>query len=235
MLSSIEVSCLQRNAAYYCEERHDKNSNRTVWLFVLPLLDMRGNFFYYTEGTSNCKYRITGDGMFVTDEYTAKHLEMAFAEWYRNISIAHYYPDDYVLLDTFPEYDRDYCNSFAVTREWLSGVLENDESVNDYLSLRASWDENYIIYLRADAEGAIIFKEQSETGQNMLYLLGRLRSDCVYYLTDGMRNPDVLWEHDEKKHISKMKELYLNLPSDRKPTWLTEKEIGLFETMMDKD
>lgn len=233
MLNSIEVQSLKDNAAYYCEEFLSKDSNQTVWLFVLPLQDKGGNYFYYTEGTPTCKYRITGTGLFFTDEYTMQCHKKALAEWYRNVPIAYYYPVDYVLLDTFPEYDRDYCESFIVARDWLSDVLKDNESV--WSLNRRVCAENYIIYLWADAEGAIIFKEQSGESQNMLHMLGKLRSDCVYYLTDGMRNPDVLWEHDEKKHISKMKELYLNLPSDRKPTWLTEKEIGLFETMMNKD
>lgn len=66
-------------------------------------------------------------------------------------------------------------------------------------------------------------------------LLGRLQSDCKYYLDYGYRNKKNLWAGDEQRQIDKMKELYNSFPSDQKPEWLTYEEILEFEKLMVKN
>ena len=39
-------------------------------------------------------------------------------------------------------------------------------------------------------------------------MLGRLISDCEYYLGYGYRDPDKLWAHDEKEQIEKIKKIW---------------------------
>ena len=48
-------------------------------------------------------------------------------------------------------------------------------------------------------------------------MLGRLISDCEYYLGYGYRDPDKLWAHDEKEQIEKIKKIWLSFSELEKP------------------
>lgn len=61
-------------------------------------------------------------------------------------------------------------------------------------------------------------------------LLGRLQTDCDYYLGNGGRSKRYLWADDEVRQIAKMKELYESLPV--KPEWLTWEQILGYEKKM---
>jgi NAD(P)H-flavin reductase len=63
-------------------------------------------------------------------------------------------------------------------------------------------------------------------------MLGRLKSDCDYYLGYGNRNKKHLYYHDEQEHINEMKKLYNSFPDDKKPEWLTYEEILNYEKAM---
>lgn len=63
-------------------------------------------------------------------------------------------------------------------------------------------------------------------------LLGRLRSDCEYYLGNGNRNVKHLWANNEKEQIEKMKELYNSFSDNEKPEWLTYEQILQYEKLM---
>ncbi|MDD9309811.1 hypothetical protein PUS82_00500 [Cytobacillus firmus] len=63
-------------------------------------------------------------------------------------------------------------------------------------------------------------------------LLGRLRSDCEYYLGYGNRNVKNLWANNEKEHIEKMKELYNSFSDDEKPEWLSYEQILQYEKLI---
>jgi hypothetical protein len=63
-------------------------------------------------------------------------------------------------------------------------------------------------------------------------LLGRLQSDCKYYLGCGNRCKKQLWAGDEQRQIDKMKELYNGFASSGKPEWITYEEILEFERLM---
>lgn len=231
MLSSIEVKRIKDNAPFYCEERYSRNLEANCWLFITPLQDVNGNFFYYAERISDQSIRITGVGTFVTDEYSRYCRRNAYKEWYENAAVQHLWDTSYTMLNSYPAYDRDFCESFMVTKDWLASVLEDGETVEEYLD-HADWGDNYQILLHADAVGAILYQEMTDTGANMLDLLGRLRSDCLYFLGEGRRNPDVLWAHDVKKQIAKMKELWNALLNTHRPAWLTWEQIENFEKQM---
>ena len=62
-------------------------------------------------------------------------------------------------------------------------------------------------------------------------LLGRLKSDCEYYLVNGGENAkQSLWAQDEQAQIDKMRELYDSLPI--KPEWLTMEQIDEYAARM---
>lgn len=63
-------------------------------------------------------------------------------------------------------------------------------------------------------------------------LLGRLQSDCEYFLGYGNRSAKHLWAGNEKEQIEKMKELYNGFADDQKPEWLTYEDILEYEKSM---
>ena len=63
-------------------------------------------------------------------------------------------------------------------------------------------------------------------------MLGRLRSDCDYYLGYGGRNPDRLCEHNEKKQIEAMKSIWLGFAEYEKPQWLSWEQILDYDRKM---
>lgn len=63
-------------------------------------------------------------------------------------------------------------------------------------------------------------------------MLGRLQSDCNYYLGYGGRDKSKLWALDEKAQIEEMKRLYNSFSDDKKPEWLTYEDILNYEKMM---
>ncbi|MCE8841147.1 MULTISPECIES: LPD11 domain-containing protein [Bacteroidales] len=56
-------------------------------------------------------------------------------------------------------------------------------------------------------------------------LLGRMQSDCEYYLGFGNRNQSRLWAGNEEKQIEYMKQLYNSFDEDEKPQWLSMSQI----------
>jgi len=63
-------------------------------------------------------------------------------------------------------------------------------------------------------------------------MLGRLQTDCEYYLSFRERTPNVLWAKDEKRHIKYMKALYKSFSV--KPEWITMEDIKNYEKLMVK-
>lgn len=63
-------------------------------------------------------------------------------------------------------------------------------------------------------------------------MLGRLQSDCLYYLGYGYRSPKNLWAQDEKDQIKLMKKLWKSFPTQGKPEWLTWADILTLEKQM---
>ena len=61
-------------------------------------------------------------------------------------------------------------------------------------------------------------------------LLGKLRSDCEYFLGYGGADEGVLWKKSISQHISEMKQLYDLVPE--KPEWLTMEQINGYEARM---
>lgn len=63
-------------------------------------------------------------------------------------------------------------------------------------------------------------------------LLGRLQTDCEYYLGFGYRNTNRLWAGNEKAQIETMTKLYESFKEGEKPEWLTMDEINEYGKKM---
>ena len=76
----------------------------------------------------------------------------------------------------------------------------------------------------------LTIKESNQ--ENKYQLLGRLVSDCKYYLGGGYGAEKHLWAKSVEDQIAKMKEIYNSL--DVKPEWLTMQDIEHYEKEMKK-
>ena len=61
-------------------------------------------------------------------------------------------------------------------------------------------------------------------------MLGRLQSDCEYYLGFGGRCAKHLWAGSEKEQILEMMRIYSNL--EEKPLWIDEERIAKYAEEM---
>lgn len=59
--------------------------------------------------------------------------------------------------------------------------------------------------------------------------LGRLQTDCNYFLGYGNRKESVLWFGNAKNHITFMFYLWSCFPADCKPEWLTFGDLMYYE------
>lgn len=63
-------------------------------------------------------------------------------------------------------------------------------------------------------------------------MLGRMQSDCEYFLGFGNRSTSRLSGENVSDHIEDMKELYNSFPQGLKPQWLTFEDILRYEKQM---
>lgn len=75
--------------------------------------------------------------------------------------------------------------------------------------------------------------QHDETFRYML--LGRLQSDCEYYLGYGNRQNKHLWAGNVEDQIDTMITLYESFGDDKKPEWITMEEIEKYREKMLKD
>jgi len=93
-----------------------------------------------------------------------------------------------------------------------------------------------IIYIKKykDLEIEITGLENETTKEEKFnyMMLDRLRNDCNYYLGYGQRDKKCLWALDEKEQIEEMKKIYNSFSDNKKPEWLTWKNILKYEKQM---
>jgi Large polyvalent protein-associated domain 11 len=63
-------------------------------------------------------------------------------------------------------------------------------------------------------------------------MLGRLKSDCEYFLNYGGGSLRNLYYGDIEKHITEMKKLWNSFPENEKPDWLSYEDIEKYEEDM---
>jgi len=72
---------------------------------------------------------------------------------------------------------------------------------------------------------------ESKNPQEFEYMmLGRLQTDCDYFLGNGQRSENVLWAETVEQHIAEMKKIWNSL--ENKPEWLTMEQIEDYESQM---
>ena len=74
--------------------------------------------------------------------------------------------------------------------------------------------------------------QEQEDKEFRYQMLGRLKSDCDYYLGNGNRNERHLWAKDVDKQIAKMRDLHGLFKDEDKPEWLTAEDIDNYEAKM---
>lgn len=76
-----------------------------------------------------------------------------------------------------------------------------------------------------------INENESDNPQKHKYMmLGRLQSDCEYFLGNAKGSEKVLYYDSVEEHISEMKKLWNEL--DVKPEWLSMEDINEYEEKM---
>jgi len=80
----------------------------------------------------------------------------------------------------------------------------------------------------------IIGREEEPTREEKFnyQMLGRLKSDCDYYLGYGNHSAKNLWGITEQNHIEEMKKIYNWFDNDKKPEWLTYEQILEYKNLM---
>lgn len=74
------------------------------------------------------------------------------------------------------------------------------------------------------------FKEFLDESQGQYMLLGRLQSDCEYFLGAGGKSEKQLWAGSVSAQIKEMKKIFKSLKV--KPEWITLKDINNYEKAM---
>lgn len=77
-----------------------------------------------------------------------------------------------------------------------------------------------------------LYKLDSNDNKFRYQMLGRLESDCQYYLGFGSHSTNCLWAKNEKDQIEIMKALYKSFYEWEKPEWITMEQIKDYETKM---
>lgn len=78
-----------------------------------------------------------------------------------------------------------------------------------------------------------ILTSEEDNPEFLYKMLDRLRSDCDYYLGNGNRNEKFLWAKTVDAQIEEMRDIYNKL--EKKPEWLTDKDIDDYERKMKAD
>lgn len=111
-----------------------------------------------------------------------------------------------------------YCKQETETAEYLDGQ-SGHESSEMCVNEKCEHFGEYMDILKRDDE----FRYK---------MLGRLKSDCEYYLGYGYRNSNRLWAGNESKQIEAMKALHNSFDDNEKPEWLTWEQILDYERQM---
>lgn len=73
--------------------------------------------------------------------------------------------------------------------------------------------------------------EEFMKGHSFEYqMLGRLQSDCEFYLGHGNRNARRLWAGNEEDQIREMMKIYSEL--EEKPVWISKEKIAKYAEEM---
>ena len=86
-------------------------------------------------------------------------------------------------------------------------------------------------YLLVDIDKSVLQNDETFRYQ----LLGRMQTDCNYFLGNGNRLDKFLWAGSVEEQIAYMKALYNSFPDDKKPEWISLEDINNYEDAMTND
>lgn len=86
-------------------------------------------------------------------------------------------------------------------------------------------------YLLVDIDKSVLQNDETFRYQ----LLGRMQTDCNYFLGNGNRLDKFLWAGSVEEQIAYMKALYNSFPDDKKPEWISLEDINNYENEMTND
>lgn len=79
-------------------------------------------------------------------------------------------------------------------------------------------------------KGWTSYNESADAQKFQYMMLGRLQTDCDYFLGNGQRSVNNLWGETIEEHIAEMKKIWTEL--EVKPEWLTMEDIENYERQM---
>ncbi|MBQ9199409.1 MAG: antirestriction protein ArdA [Lachnospiraceae bacterium] len=91
-------------------------------------------------------------------------------------------------------------------------------------------DKNLYDYPRAIGEK--YYEDLPEEMKNRYSMLGRLKSDCDYFLSNGHTYEKHLWAKNVEDQIKEMQKIYDSFAEGDKPEWLTQEDINNYSKDM---
>lgn len=110
------------------------------------------------------------------------------------------------------------------------------DTTKDIDSEYYSKDELYELVEDDIKSQPVIDKSILQNDETFRYqLLGRMQTDCNYFLGNGNRLDKFLWAGNVESQIAYMKALYNSFPDDKKPEWISLEDINNYEDAMTND
>lgn len=155
------------------------------------------------------------------------------------------YGDAGELYEQSPETYKEYIDYEALGRDYSinskyaveNGMVNYDgELMTEYEFGMAIVDEYGLENILGDTYRPVIDKSILQNDETFRYqLLGRMQTDCNYFLGNGNRLDKFLWAGSVEEQIAYMKALYNSFPDDKKPEWISLEDINNYENEMTND
>ena len=142
----------------------------------------------------------------------SKHLEQAISKKHKEVSKG--------IKDG--EYKRKFEKSLHTAKSKLKDIQEA-------ISHKVKFEHGGVM-----PDCPCMHEKGGELGDNKFsyMMLGRLKSDCDYYLGNGNRSERNLWAKSVEEQIKEMKRIWNSLPENEKPEWLSMEDIEDYESKM---
>lgn len=120
-------------------------------------------------------------------------------------------------LSLFKEIYIKYC--FEKNSSWYYGTNEE------------TYQKLYKVFVKSPE--VVIDKSVLKTDETFRYqLLGRMQTDCNYFLGNGNGHNKFLWGGNVETQIAYMRALYDSFPNEKKPEWITIEDIDNYQKEM---
>lgn len=122
----------------------------------------------------------------------------------------------------------DWYNSYTGFADDEDDMLENvNDKTHDESTLTGS-------LVTEDNTDSIIIDDSvlRHSNEFKYHLLGRMQTDCNYFLGAGNRAEKFLWAGNVPEQIAYMRAIYNSFPDDKKPEWISLADIDEYEKKM---